>query len=358
MNEPTNPWAWSQWAQQQDPGTYGAAGPQRAITADDLSSYRKTLEQAGLWNPAWDSYAGFQQSVGDAGMLEAPAAPDISSLQGYQVGANRGPGHTRFATLYGPDGTLAGLDEYQRESTGLKDYLTAAALVGGGAYGMNSLFGGLGAAAGEAGIGTLGTIAPGAGQVAPLGLMGQAAMPVIPEVASLAGAGGGIGTLGTIAAGSGPVAPLSTMGPAAVSQLPNVAGLVGAGAAGLLSPTLAQLGGAALGALSSQDQEQTKTQTNEPWKPAQDWIKSNIAAGQGLQKQYTEQPFSPGQQTAYGNLYGLLNSYNKEVFPGLLSNANAMSQGYDRYAPKETRAKPSFGAIGSTWNPGLLKFGG
>lgn len=133
------------------------------------------------------------------------------------------------------------------------------------------------------------------------------------------------------------------------------------GAGGLLSgidPTLLQLGGAALGAASSQDQEQTTTTKNEPWGPAQDWIKSNIASGQALQQKYTDQPFSPGQQTAYGNLYGLLNSYNTEMLPGLLGNANAMSQGYDRYAPKETRSKPKFGAVGSTWAPGLLKFGG
>ena len=119
-----------------------------------------------------------------------------------------------------------------------------------------------------------------------------------------------------------------------------------------------QIGGAALGALSSKDQETTKTQTNEPWAPAQPWIKSNIAAGQELQKRYTDQPFSQGQQAAYGNLYGLLNSYNKEILPGLLSNANAMSQGYNRFAPQETRARPQFGQIGSTWNPGILKFGG
>ncbi|MBK7517933.1 MAG: hypothetical protein IPI51_20565, partial [Betaproteobacteria bacterium] len=87
-------------------------------------------------------------------------------------------------------------------------------------------------------------------------------------------------------------------------------------------------------------------------------IKDNIAAGQALQKRYTDQPFSPGQTTAYQNLYGLLNSYNTEMLPGLLSNANAMSQGYDRYAPKETRSRPTFGAVGSTWAPGLLKFGG
>jgi hypothetical protein len=322
-----------------------------------VKAMKPLLQQAGLWKPEWDQWFNDQSSAGEGG--GAPVAtPDFASLSGYQVGAGDYGGGNRRTDLVGPDGQVTDGAYFYDEPALFQgqDLLKAAALVGGGALGMNALFGGLGAAG--SGIGTMGTIAPGAGQVAPLGLMGQATMPVIPEVASLMGAGGGIGTLGTIAAGSGPVAPLSTLGTAAATQLPDVAGLVGAGAAGLLSPTLAQLGGAALGALSSQDQEQTKTQVNEPWKPAQDWIKSNIAAGQGLQKQYTEQPFSPGQQTAYGNLYGLLNSYNKEVLPGLLSNANAMSQGYDRYAPKETRAKPSFGQIGSTWNPGLLKFGG
>ncbi|MBK8108733.1 MAG: hypothetical protein IPK42_25115 [Betaproteobacteria bacterium] len=149
------------------------------------------------------------------------------------------------------------------------------------------------------------------------------------------------------AGGAGPAAAAGGAGPAA--------------AKGLLSgidPTLLQLIGAGVGAATTTDEEQTTTTKNEPWAPAQPWIKDNIAAGQALQKRYTDQPFSPGQTTAYQNLYGLLNSYNTEMLPGLLSNANAMSQGYDRYAPKETRSRPTFGAVGSTWAPGLLKFGG
>ncbi len=160
-------------------------------------------------------------------------------------------------------------------------------------------------------------------------------------------------------------AAASGAGSAGAAGAAGGGGLLGAAApsaaGGLLrgiSPTLLQLGGAALGAASSQDQEQTTTTKNEPWSAAQPWIKDNIAAGQALQKRYTDQPFSPGQQAAYGNLYGLLNSFNTEMLPGLLGNANAMSQGYDRYAPKETRSKPKFGAVGSTWAPGLLKFGG
>ena len=180
---------------------------------------------------------------------------------------------------------------------------------------------------------------------------------------ALAGMGAGGAGAGAAEAGAGALMDYG-VGSAALDSAATGWGLTegaGAAAGGLLSgisPTLLQLGGAALGAASSQDQEQTTTTKNEPWGPAQDWIKSNIAAGQALQQKYTDQPFSPGQQTAYGNLYGLLNSYNTEMLPGLLGNANAMSQGYDRYAPKETRSKPKFGAVGSTWAPGLLKFGG
>jgi hypothetical protein len=180
----------------------------------------------------------------------------------------------------------------------------------------------------------LGTLPPVPPPLSPLAMTGPSAtMPFLEAVPSL---GGGL---------------LSSLAPAAAPAAAN----------GILSgidPTLLQLGGAALGAASSQDQEQTTTTKNEPWSAAQPWIKDNIAAGQALQKRYTDQPFSPGQQTAYGNLYGLLNSYNTEMLPGLLGNANAMSQGYDRYAPKETRSRPNFGAVGSTWAPGLLKFGG
>ena len=214
---------------------------------------------------------------------------------------------------------------------------------------------------------------PAAGGGATYGGIGAAEAAGAAAASGGAGVGSGLLQLGTLPTLSEPLAALGPTGnlmstaPLFMEAMPalgaTAAGTVlpALGAGGLLSgidPTLLQLGGAALGAASSQDQEQTTTTKNEPWGPAQDWIKSNIAAGQALQQKYTDQPFSPGQQTAYGNLYGLLNSFNTEMLPGLLGNANAMSQGYDRYAPKETRSRPNFGAVGSTWAPGLLKFGG
>ena len=204
----------------------------------------------------------------------------------------------------------------------------------------------------------------GAEALAGMGAGGAAAPTgMTAEQAAMLAANSPVGNAGGLAAWEAAQAGSAAAGAAGAAGsaggLMNAAAPAAAG--GLLSgisPTLLQLGGAALGAASSQDQEQTTTTKNEPWGPAQDWIKDNIAAGQALQKRYTDQPFSPGQQAAYGNLYGLLNSFNTEMLPGLLGNANAMSQGYDRYAPKETRSKPKFGAVGSTWAPGLLKFGG
>ena len=238
-------------------------------------------------------------------------------------------------------------------------------------YGAEALTGmGAGGGATAADFGMM----AGAGGVPTYGGIGAAEAAGAAAASGGAGVGSGLLQLGTLPTLSEPLAALGPTGglmstaPPFLEAMPAI-GATAAGkvlpalgaAKGLLSgidPTLLQLIGAGVGAATTTDEEQITTQKNEPWAPAQQWIKDNIASGQALQKQYAEQPFSPGQQTAYGNLYGLLNSFNTEMLPGLLGNANAMSQGYDRYAPKETRSKPKFGAVGSTWAPGLLKFGG
>ena len=266
------------------------------------------------------------------------ALPEIQRL-GYQVMQAEDPGAETMASwVAGQDGKPIAQSAHLTGTN--DDNFKLAALAAMGITGANL-----------AGAGLLGggapSVAPGA--AAPTGMTA--------EQAAMLAANAPVGNAGGLAAWE--AAQAGAAGAAGASSLVNAA--APAAASGLLSgipPTLLQLGGAALGALSSQDQEQTTTQKNEPWAPAQQWIKDNIASGQALQKQYAEHPFSPGQQTAYGNMYGLLNSFNTEMLPGLLGNANAMSQGYDRYAPKETRSKPKFGAVGSTWAPGLLKFGG
>ena len=293
---------------------------------------------------AWGNVPGLEQFYSydipsNSSIFNLQAAlPEIQRL-GYQVMQAEDPGAETMASwVTGQDGKPIAQSAHLTGTN--DDNFKLAALAAMGITGANL-----------AGAGLLGggapSVAPGA--AAPTGMTA--------EQAAMLAANAPVGNAGGLAAWE--AAQAGAAGAAGASSLVNAA--APAAASGLLSgipPTLLQLGGAALGALSSQDQEQTTTQKNEPWAPAQQWIKDNIASGQALQKQYAEQPFSPGQQTAYGNMYGLLNSFNTEMLPGLLGNANTMSQGYDRYAPKETRSKPKFGAVGSTWAPGLLKFGG
>ena len=301
-------------------------------------------------NVAWGNVPGLEQfySYDQANNQEnfnlSAALPEIQRL-GYQVMQAEDPGAETMASwVAGPDGKPIAQSAYLTGTN--DDNFRLAALAAMGVTGANIL---------GAGMGAGGAAQAGGAAAAPTGMTAEQAAMLAAN--SPVGNAGGLAAWEAAQAGSAAAGAAGAAGGA--GGLMNAAAPAAAG--GLLSgisPTLLQLGGAALGAASSQDQEQTTTTKNEPWSAAQPWIKDNIAAGQALQKRYTDQPFSPGQQTAYGNLYGLLNSYNTEMLPGLLGNANAMSQGYDRYAPKETRSKPKFGAVGSTWAPGLLKFGG
>ena len=145
-----DPWGWAQWARQRDPGTYDYGTVSFNDDPYQVKSNRKLLEQQGLWKPEWNEWANFQQATGDVDMLQEPAQPDFSSLNGYKIGGARGPGYQRFAELIDPSGKSVGVEGYERRSTGLKDYAQAAAIVGGAAFGMNAAFGGLGAGAGSA----------------------------------------------------------------------------------------------------------------------------------------------------------------------------------------------------------------
>ena len=368
----------------------------------DHPAWQGDQEAGGYSTDAWsEAVWGADQDALNAGgynskyQLDRPeeVAPNVFRLRLQQPGAHK---YDTADAFYAVDpttgmGTLVEDPTPTREISSREQWrdrletriLPIAGAVLSAGYGSQALAGvgsgtagtgagvnlGLGGGATAADFGMI----PAAGGGATYGGIGAAEAAGAAAASGGAGVGSGLLQLGTLPTLSEPLAALGPTGglmstaPLFMEAMPalgaTAAGTVlpALGAGGLLSgidPTLLQLGGAALGAASSQDQEQTTTTKNEPWGPAQDWIKSNIAAGQALQQKYTDQPFSPGQQTAYGNLYGLLNSFNTEMLPGLLGNANAMSQGYDRYAPKETRSKPKFGAVGSTWAPGLLKFGG
>jgi hypothetical protein len=111
--------------------------------------------------------------------------------------------------------------------------------------------------------------------------------------------------------------------------------------------------GAVAGAADSKDGETTTK--NEPWGPAQDFLKQQLAQGQALSQKYAQQPFSPAQQTAYGNMGGLLDLINQNA-GGLLDGFQANASGKNQFVRGQPRALigSSFAPTGAQWQPGLL----
>lgn len=228
--------------------------------------------------------------------------------------------------------------------TALAGYYGANALggAGGGAGGAGGASGAVGGAGGGAGGGaaTFGN-ANLLGAANPYGMAGGALESAAAD--SLAAGGLNAGTFGTGASIAGGNAFSPFGGAAAASSIPD-----------WLSKNLGGLAGAALGAASSQDQEQTTTR--DPWGPAQPFLRQQIDQGMALSKQYADQPFSPQQQTAYNNFGGLLNAINGGA-GGLLQGMSANASGannYDRSNPRRQLTGSSFDLSG--FAPGLLQF--
>lgn len=269
----------------------------------------------------------------------------------------------------------------------LQQTLAILAAIGGGSA-LASAFGGAGAGLGAAseglgtGAGLTANSANAGGWLSAVPAQNAAALASMPAVTSAgmtlpefaagagaAGAAGGAagGALGAAGGNASPAVFNAAKDSAAASQALGYTGSqLGAiaspaatavnGATGLLSTLkdYAPLIGAGLGALSGQDQ--TQSTNRDPWQPAQQWIKDNIAAGQALQTQYTAQPFSQAQQTQYGNIAGLLNAMNSGA-GGLLAGMSANASGannYDRANPRKALQGSSFNLSG--FNPGLLSF--
>ena len=241
MNAVT-PWEWAQMARQQDPRTYNRGGGSFADNPEALGASKAMLQQAGLWNPAWDAYVNYTPDYTDGGNGSYMAPPDLSSLNGYRFDTTRGPEHSEFLQLSGPDGQQVGLEQYENPGSSLrsKDYLklaaVAAAMTGAG-IGLNGGFAGLGGAGAGAGgaagggIGTLGTLASGAGALAPIGATGAGTVGSLTAgLGGLAKVGGGLEALA--AAGGG---------------LSGLLGSIGGALGGISGNTLANLGQAAIG---------------------------------------------------------------------------------------------------------------
>lgn len=299
------------------------------------------------------------------------------------------------SNIWDANGNYLGVNSGPTDSQGLTNFVLAALAMYAGGQGLAGMTGGAEAAAGAgagmegaaaggemlaggAGVGTGGaTIALTPAEIA-AGVVAPTSAEVMATMPALGAAGGA--TAGSLA-GASSASPYTTAAadssaansslglgansgsvPASVN-LTNAGGTMETGASkfmGLDNSTWAKLAGAAFGAATSGDQNQQSSQTREPWGPAQDWIKQNIASGQALQQQYQAQPFSPLQQQAYTNQFGLLNNINAnagQLFAGMNANSSG-ANAYDRNNPRRqltgsTVQAPTFGLL----NPSF-KFGG
>lgn len=116
---------------------------------------------------------------------------------------------------------------------------------------------------------------------------------------------------------------------------------------GALLPMI--LGGIA-GAAGGKDS--TNSSTNAPWEPATPFLTQQLAQGQGLSQKYQDQPFSQAQQTAYGNVGGLLDALNHNA-GGLLQGFQANANGGNQFVRGQQKPLTGAGVVpgGPGWTP-------
>lgn len=229
------------------------------------------------------------------------------------------------------------LGTYQAADGGGRDLNTAIALIAGGYFGGNALAGAnAGGTAGLTGVDAAMADAAASGSLTG-GSFGGAAGGV--DLVAGSGLGADVGSLtGGSALTTGGAAGGSSMLGSAGSALSSL---------GLNGSTLGGLAGAVASAIDSKDK--TQTSSRDPWAPAQDFLKQRLADGGELAAQYKAQPFSPAQQTAYGNVGGLVDLVNSQL-PGLLAGMNANASGQNQFVRGQ---RPTL--TGATFNPAAFQ---
>lgn len=264
--------------------------------------------------------------------------------------------------------------------------LMALTMLAGGAYGAYAAGGGAGAGAagaagagaGAGGTGTAGglvTLTPGeiaaTNTAATAGLGGQVA-GTMPSLGAYAGgaagaAAGGAGSGSGISAGQ--AASAGTTGVNAMRQgeiagyetngsMPSSAAVDnGGGWLSALSKALGGNAGGLLGGLAGYLDSKDKQQKSDraPWEPMQPYLLGLANDGSGIYNQLKQQPFSPAQQTAYGNVGGVLDVINQNA-GGLLSGFQANASGANQFVRGQRRPLigSSFNPTAQQWQPGLL----
>ena len=115
------------------------------------------------------------------------------------------------------------------------------------------------------------------------------------------------------------------------------------------------VGGLLGGSASGQGGGQSKTSESEPWGPAQDWLKNNIALGQQLQNYYQQNPFNAQQKAGYQNTLTDADQFRNNVMPGLLDFANGMMG--SQYTRQKGGAPGSGAGYGGAVVPGGMSRG-
>lgn len=306
-------------------------GPYQGDTSSgfgDGSSY-STGQNQSKWS-SWDP----SQAIKSYGVQMGPNGPVFAGDTGDGTGY-----------VYDQNGNFVRAEDRNDGHVGLiNGFLTTAAL--------GSLASGLGAEGAATGGGTGSGVGTGAGSswlsavpaenAAAINAVGQTAGTVGSNAALLPTwqVGAGTAALGAGAAGSGGAGAGGAGGAGGASATGG--GVLDAAKAAVTpalnaltsgnGSTLGGLLGAGLGALSSKDQ--TTSSTKDPWAPAQDFIKQQIAQGQSLSNQYQARPFSDAQKTAYGNLASIINGVNANA-PNMSDFINRQMSGGTAYDPRD-----------------------
>lgn len=308
---------------------------------------------------------GALQNYGANGTGESSTV-DRSNLEAAQwVGRdipNPEGGKSAWFERYGLDGNLSATGQYDNS---WKDMLQAMMLVApavggivGAAGGASGATGGA-AAAGEAAAGGMANGAfLGEGVASGVGAWDAAAI----------NSALGSGQLGTAASYAGQNLANGTMSDTLGSMLNsgntastavNAADVLNTGAkAAGTGLNLGGVLGAAAGALSSKDQQQTSSR--DPWAPAQPMLKGLIDQLPALQQQYAQQPFNDAQKAGYNNMAGLLDLVNRNA-GGLLGGFQANASGANQFVRGQPRGLigSSFSPSPQEWNPQSYgRFGG
>jgi len=116
---------------------------------------------------------------------------------------------------------------------------------------------------------------------------------------------------------------------------------------------LGPVAGAVVGGMMGGDDQQTQTQSRDPWGPAQPWMRQNLQTGQRLQGYYEQNPVNQLQRTSYQNIAGDIDNFRNNINPGLMDFANRlMGTNYSR------QGGPSGGSGGGSRSSGQAPQGG